>query len=159
MTRLARSLTGGGKGFAVLFIDLDGFKEVNDLLGHRAGDRILINASARMRNELRTNDFLARLGGDEFVAILWDVPTPEGAEDVGRRIIGSLKAPFSDAPTSVNLAASVGIAIAVPGVDTPDGVLHRADGAMYDAKRSGKGRVRTASADEARRELADLLTG
>jgi diguanylate cyclase (GGDEF)-like protein len=143
--RMTRALAGDGPPFAALFIDLDGFKEVNDALGHRVGDQVLIEASRRIRGELRAGDFVARLGGDEFVALMWNIEAPELAAEVSERVILALGKPLDNVHALRPLAASIGIAMARPGQDTPDDVIHRADGAMYLAKRSGKGGTRIAA--------------
>ncbi len=114
-SKLSRGLTGGGRRFAVLFIDLDGFKSVNDQLGHRAGDRVLIAAARRIRAELHNDDLLARLGGDEFVVLLWDVQTSGEASVVAQHLIEALEQPGQDIDASIALAASIGIALARPG--------------------------------------------
>lgn len=145
--RLTRALTGEGRSFAALFIDLDGFKEVNDALGHRVGDQVLIEAARRIRGELRAGDFIARLGGDEFVALMWDVDSPDLASEVSVRVIEALGRPLANVLTLRPLAASIGIAMACPGQDTPDDVIHRADSAMYNAKRGGKCRASVAPDD------------
>ncbi len=156
MDRLSRGLTGEGRQFAVLFIDLDGFKSINDRLGHRAGDQLLIEVGQRVRSEIAGGDFLARLGGDEFVVLLWDIRDADHAAQVARRVIAGLSAPLPDICGSLSLAASVGVTVARPGVDTPDDLLQRADEAMYDAKRAGRGNAAIAHTDRPRVDDTDI---
>jgi diguanylate cyclase (GGDEF)-like protein len=123
---------------AVLFIDLDRFKLVNDHLGHRAGDELLLEVARRLRIVARDGGFVARHGGDEFVVVCTDTAHPERVASLAERIIGVLSAPFSVHGTEVFVSASVGIAeAALAGELDADSVLHDADTAMYAAKRSG----------------------
>jgi diguanylate cyclase (GGDEF)-like protein/PAS domain S-box-containing protein len=123
---------------AVLFVDLDDFKTVNDTLGHAAGDRLLREVASRLTDCVRPIDTVARLGGDEF-AVLVDAPiTPEGATEMAERILAALRT--SPGPDQATLArgASVGVAMGAPG-DGADDLLQSADVAMYIAKGAGKG--------------------
>jgi diguanylate cyclase (GGDEF)-like protein/PAS domain S-box-containing protein len=133
-----------GRGLAVLFFDLDGFKQVNDTLGHAVGDSVLVQATRRLRGALRANDLLARHGGDEFVAVLADLDLSD-AERVGLRVattaIEALQRPARDGEVQASLSASVGIALSSPGLGSED-LLRLADTAMYDAKATGRGAVR-----------------
>jgi diguanylate cyclase (GGDEF)-like protein len=131
---------------AVLFIDLDDFKTVNDGLGHTAGDELLVAVSSRLRGCLRTSDSAARLGGDEFAVLLEDVGPEREAEDVAARLIASLHQPFTILGHEVFVSASVGIAFAGPAT-TGDQLLRSADLAMYTAKRRGKNRFETYRAE------------
>ena len=126
---------------AVLFIDLDGFKPINDQLGHEAGDQALITVAKRMRRAVKEGDFVARLGGDEFVAILAGIFQPERALAVGQRLLDSIKPPMSLLGHTCQLGASIGVALVPSQGMTPTEVLTLADHAMYAAKRAGKGRV------------------
>ncbi len=137
--RSLERLRNTGSQFAVLFLDLDGFKEVNDQLGHEAGDAVLQGVAERLRRHVRGHDVLARLGGDEFVVVLNDLVTPTDAQSVAERICEAASAKFSIGDAMVSLAASIGIAYARPG-DTADEVLNAADRVMYEAKRSGGNR-------------------
>jgi diguanylate cyclase (GGDEF)-like protein len=159
MNRLSRGLTGDGPRFAVLFIDLDGFKAVNDEFGHRTGDQVLIEAARRIQNELDEADLLARLGGDEFVVLLYGVQDLDTARRIAGRIISALAAPLPGLATPVSLAASVGVALAKPGAESPSEVLHRADGAMYAAKRSGRGQAAVAAEDVVKSDVAYQVAG
>lgn len=124
---------------AVLFIDLDGFKAVNDSLGHAAGDRVLLEAAVRMRRALRKTDYVARLGGDEFVVLLIDVPERSSIVTVTRRLLTSISQPIAvDSQAKVGVSASIGVSI-YDGEDRsfPE-LLRDADTAMYEAKAKGK---------------------
>jgi diguanylate cyclase (GGDEF)-like protein len=126
---------------AVLYCDLDGFKEVNDLLGHDAGDRLLVAVADRVLGCLRPQDTAARLGGDEF-GILLDTITDEGhAQEIAERVLHTLAPAFSIDGQQVRVQASIGIAYAGVEPVTAETLLHSADTAMYAAKSLGKGRV------------------
>ncbi len=125
---------------AVAFIDLDGFKDVNDCFGHSAGDVVLEVTAERIRSMVRGDDVPARLGGDEFAVLLVTSPRPEAAAAVAERIRGRLAEPFSVEGRTVMVGASVGLAFGYPGEDA-EALLRRADTAMYAAKRAGKGRL------------------
>jgi diguanylate cyclase (GGDEF)-like protein/PAS domain S-box-containing protein len=127
-----------GRRIAVLFIDLDRFKSVNDTLGHEAGDALLREAAARLRASVRGRDVVARLGGDEFVVLLKDVPHDEAAARVATRIIGRLGTPFSIGGNACAISASIGICLHPAGAQEDHAVLRNADMAMYLAKQSGK---------------------
>jgi diguanylate cyclase (GGDEF)-like protein/PAS domain S-box-containing protein len=128
---------------AVLFMDLDGFKAVNDSAGHAVGDALLIHAARRIQASVRAEDTVARLGGDEFAALLEGEAGrhPSRAEDVAGRILAALTQPYEIAGKKALVSASIGMTLALPGV-TPDELLRQADEAMYEAKRAGKGRIR-----------------
>ncbi|MCU7728582.1 GGDEF domain-containing protein [Actinoplanes sp. KI2] len=123
---------------AVLLVDLDGFKAVNDTLGHAAGDTLLVSVADKMRAALRSGDVAARLGGDEFAVLLHDCTGPD-AEDTARRILEALAVPVEIDGTSVRANASIGAAAAEPG-EGSGALVRRADIAMYAAKSAGKGR-------------------
>jgi diguanylate cyclase (GGDEF)-like protein len=118
----------------VLFLDLDGFKPVNDSMGHLAGDRLLIDVARRLKACLRRTETAARLGGDEFAILLADLDDPRRAVEVAERIIAALEEPFTLLGREVFVSASIGIA---SGRDAPEDLLRNADVAMYRAKRSG----------------------
>ncbi len=130
--------------FALLLLDLDGFKDVNDSYGHEAGDRVLVDVARRLQRAARRYDVLARVAGDEFVVVLQDVDSPMAAEAAARRFVESLSAPFVLGSGQSRLSASIGIALAGPG-DTPESLLRSADRAMYQAKAEGSGRYRIAA--------------
>jgi diguanylate cyclase (GGDEF)-like protein len=130
---------------SVAFVDLDGFKAVNDTLGHAAGDALLVGVAGRLRGALRSADTLARLGGDEFAVL---VEQGDDATAAARRLLGTLRDPFHVHGRSVAVTASIGVATVEAGHDTGTDaatraatLLHRADVAMYAVKASGKGDV------------------
>ncbi len=136
LRRLARH---EGALVAVLFIDLDDFKAVNDTLGHARGDRLLALVGGRLRSVLRPADTVARLGGDEFVLLLEDLASDEEALVVARRTIDALAAPYDLAGQSVRISASIGVAQRIADGATAAGLVREADLAMYSAKQAGKG--------------------
>jgi diguanylate cyclase (GGDEF)-like protein len=123
----------------LLFIDLDGFKAVNDVHGHDVGDQLLVHASTRLQSTIAESGLLARLGGDEF-AVLLAASTQSAATALGRQLVDALSAPFVIDGCEVSVGASVGVADAL-GVMTSTDLLRRADVAMYQAKRNGRNRV------------------
>jgi diguanylate cyclase (GGDEF)-like protein len=125
-----------GKLVAVLFIDLDDFKRVNDTSGHQAGDKLLLAVSSRLSDVLRPGDTLARLSGDEFVVVCADLNEEGQIEGLATRLDVAIATPFDLAGLIVELSASIGIAFAEQGND-PEQLLHRADIAMYQVKRKG----------------------
>jgi diguanylate cyclase (GGDEF)-like protein len=139
---------------AVLFIDLDGFKPINDRYGHHVGDLLLFALAERLSRVLRPGDTLARLGGDEFVVLCEDLDDSSGAETVARRINAAMSGPFHLGGHDIDLTASVGISLSGRGEDRPDVLLRNADFAMYQAKQSGGGCIRLS--DPVARRAADL---
>ncbi|MBU2979857.1 EAL domain-containing protein [Alteromonas sp. C1M14] len=126
--------------FAVLFIDLDRFKIINDTLGHHAGDEFLIEVARRISLCIRGHDLLARLGGDEFVVLLDNFASAEDVEEVACRIIESISEPFILDDKEMYSGASIGIAHLEPYYSSADEILRDADAAMYQAKTLGRGR-------------------
>ncbi len=126
--------------FAVLFLDLDDFKLINDSLGHLAGDRLLKEIARRLRNCLRPSDTLARLGGDEFTILLEELKNLEDAIKVAERIHNQLSLPFKLNSHEIFPNTSIGITLSTMGYDQPKEILRDADTAMYRAKTLGKGR-------------------
>ncbi len=122
-------------GFAVMMIDLDRFKEVNDTLGHQAGDLVLRETGARLAGLLRATDTVARLGGDEFAALLPDAGDDAVAERLGRKILEALRRPILVEGQPLSVGASIGIALCPHHADSPTALLSHADTAMYKAKR------------------------
>ena len=122
---------------AVLFVDLDDFKNVNDTLGHWAGDVLLVKISERLTVQLRLADTAARLGGDEFAVLLDDLADTADALDIAQRIIDALREPVVIGTRHLTLSASIGVAYGDQGADT-DELLRNADLAMYAAKAQGK---------------------
>ncbi|WP_161974476.1 diguanylate cyclase domain-containing protein [Piscinibacter terrae] len=125
---------------ALLFIDLDGFKRVNDSLGHEAGDALLQRVSERFARTVRQSDLLARLGGDEFAVVL-DADSRISAAALGERLIEAIRGPLIDGHADVLVSASIGIALFPEDAPDSSTLLARADQAMYLAKRLGKSRV------------------
>ena len=127
-------------GFAVLFLDLDNFKAVNDTMGHAAGDRLLVDVALRIRAVLRAGDTAARVGGDEFVVLLDEVATREAALVIAHRLSEALRAPYEIGTERRIAMASMGVVVGPESFGTADVVVAAADAAMYDAKRRGRGR-------------------
>ncbi len=123
--------------FAVMLFDLDGFKQVNDSLGHGAGDQVIAEFGRRLIAACRSADLVARLGGDEFVMIVRDVSDYEGAMAFADRLLPVMREPFRIDETTIELSGSIGVAMADPQT-TVRGILQMADHAMYEAKRAGR---------------------
>jgi diguanylate cyclase (GGDEF)-like protein len=129
-----------GGMMALHYVDLDGFKPVNDRLGHAAGDELLIHAARRLRASVRESDTVARLGGDEFAVIQTLIRDPSDAESVGARLVEAMSKPFRIGAGEVRIGASVGVALAA-GADLPaEALIASADRALYRAKALGRGR-------------------
>ncbi|WP_300320806.1 EAL domain-containing protein [Idiomarina sp.] len=126
--------------FAVLFVDLDRFKNINDTLGHSAGDEFLLEVSKRIGSCIRDNDMVARLGGDEFVILLDTITSIDDAKDVAKRIIQQMNEPFQLNGQEHYSGASIGIAECLEKTDSAERLLRDADAAMYQAKSMGRGR-------------------
>jgi diguanylate cyclase (GGDEF)-like protein/PAS domain S-box-containing protein len=142
LTEMLGSKRGRDRRIALLFLDLDGFKAINDTFGHEAGDRVLIEVARRMQRTVRDGDLVGRIAGDEFVVILRNVYALEEAESAARRYLEALSRPHVVAGRSQRVLASMGIAM--PGPDeTPESMLRLADGLMYEAKAAGTGLYRT----------------
>ena len=135
---IARVQRTPGHFSAVLFLDLDRFKRINDSLGHMAGDQLLIAVARRLECCLRACDVLARMGGDEFTILLEEVDGESGAAAVAERILADLNLPFQILGREVYASASIGIALTQTGYDSPEDILRDADIAMYRAKDLGK---------------------
>ncbi len=131
---------------ALLFIDLDGFKSVNDAEGHRAGDEVLRIVAQRIASTVRVGDTLARLGGDEFLVMLDQEVTRDVTDTIGHRIIEALHLPMVVDGRDLSIGASIGVAMYPPMEGDIDALMNRADQAMYAAKRAGKGRLHYAQA-------------
>ena len=139
LDRTLARLQRGEKRFALLFVDLDYFKRVNDSVGHAAGDVVLRAAADRMRECVRGGDIVARFGGDEFILLLTDVKSPRDPQIVAEHLIAALSAPFAIAGHDHFLNASIGIALFPDDGVTADELLRNADTAMYRAKDRGRG--------------------
>jgi diguanylate cyclase (GGDEF)-like protein/PAS domain S-box-containing protein len=145
MNRLEHALDRGRRresSVAVLFMDLDNFKFVNDSLGHEAGDLLLVAVSNRVQPCLRSEDTIARLGGDEFAVLIEDVKYTSEPAYVAQRIVEELQAPFTLGSQPVVITPSIGIAVGDSAQDPPEHLLREADLAMYRAKEDGKARHR-----------------
>lgn len=141
MDRLGHALARAGRHaspVAVLFFDLDHFKVVNDTLGHRAGDEVLITTAKRIQGVLRPSDTVARLGGDEFAILCEDVAAEQDAVVIAQRLCEGFLEPMAVHGETMTITASIGIAFAQKG-DDPDSLLGHADAAMYRVKEGGRG--------------------
>ena len=123
---------------ALLFIDLDHFKQVNDTLGHQAGDKLLQTVAARLKESLRTTDLVARFGGDEFVVLLHDMSRTEDVERVVRKLLTLLEVAVEGGPQPISVTPSIGVALRPAHGNTADELIRRADIAMYQAKAAGR---------------------
>ncbi len=147
---------------AVMFLDLDDFKGVNDTLGHAAGDALLVAVAERLRSSLRDDDLAARLGGDEFAVLLEHAPSAVEAERAAERVMGALVAALTVEQRAVRVRASIGVALASSGAGSAAELLRNADLAMYTAKAGGRSRCAIFSpgmydAEQARHALVDEL--
>src|SRR6266545_2647042 len=137
---LDRTLLRGRRGdrrVAVLLLDLDGFKQINDTLGHETGDGVLVGFADVLRDCVRAGDIAGRLGGDEFALVIDQVNGSEDAVAVAQRILARLREPITAGEHALLTRTSIGIALSGDGANQPDELLHRADQAMYAAKRRG----------------------
>ncbi len=138
---MARTQRGGRK-VALMFIDLDRFKAVNDELGHSAGDKLLRSVGARLLRGVREGDLVARLGGDEFAIVLDDIDSAASAGRIAEKLITDLGFPHIIERRRVTVCSSIGIVVYEGGGDTADGLIRKADTAMYEAKRRGRNSYR-----------------
>jgi len=141
--RLQQSLVRSdrsGKSTAICFLDLDGFKSVNDQLGHAVGDQVLVGVAQHLSAVLRADDTLARLGGDEFVLLLSDIASTEECAQVLERVLDATRQPIQAEGHAVALSASIGVSLYPSDNSDPDLLLRHADMAMYLAKQAGKNR-------------------
>ena len=142
-----------GHGLALLYMDLDGFKPVNDCLGHQLGDRVLTTVASRFSAAIRDSDLLCRLGGDEFVVLVPVAGSTEELEAMAWNLVEVSRKPFSELDAKIQISTSVGIARFPEHGDNPEQLLSAADGAMYEAKRSNNQPVQVASGVEATTHL------
>jgi len=126
---------------AVLFLDLDDFKTINDSLGHGEGDQVLVATAGRLQAGLRAGDTIARMGGDEFAVLLEDTPEDQSPVEVAERLLATLQAPFTHGDRDLFVRASVGVALIAGRASSAEELLRDADAAMYIAKGRGKNRV------------------
>ncbi len=138
--RALGALARSPRHLAVLFLDLDRFKIINDSLGHESGDQLLVQVASRLRDSLRPGDTAARFGGDEFVVLLEDVASSEAAIAIADRIVQALQSPFYLGEHNVRVTASIGIVLGSNPEESPEEILRKADVAMYRAKNGGKAR-------------------
>jgi diguanylate cyclase (GGDEF)-like protein/PAS domain S-box-containing protein len=160
--RLGRELTLAEQRHervAVLFLDLDRFKIVNDSLGHSAGDRLLVAVADRLSATMGPTDVVARFGGDEFTILCHNITSEETAELVAERLAEAIARPVALIEGEVFVTASVGIALSGGATDTPETLLRNADAAMYRAKELGRDRAELFDAREHHRAVDDLRTG
>jgi diguanylate cyclase (GGDEF)-like protein len=156
---LSRADRSEGK-VAVLFLDLDNFKVINDSLGHKAGDELLATVAERLQGCLRSGDTVARLGGDEFIVLLEEIARESDATRLAERFAEQLRAPFKLGDQDAYVTASIGIAYGTSSDDHPDELLRKADVAMYRAKGAGKAHYKVFDAymDAEARERLKLET-
>jgi len=158
--RLGQSLNRSRRSnrpVAVMFVDLDHFKTINDTLGHTAGDELLLEMSRRLRACIRDDDTVARIGGDEFTIILSDLRLPEDAAAVAQKILETVQIPLSISGMPIEVTASVGIALYPDDGNDPESLLRNADSAMYRAKESGRNNFQLCT-DEMKRRANDRLS-
>jgi diguanylate cyclase (GGDEF)-like protein len=134
------------RAVALIFIDLDGFKAINDRYGHATGDRLLVAVADRLRGAVRRTDTVARLGGDEFTVILEGLRHPDDAARAAEQALLSLREAFEIDGRVIELGASLGVALASHAAERPEALTHRADLAMYRAKACGGTRYQLAAA-------------
>ncbi len=138
--RLEHALARRNQQVAVLFVDLDDFKSVNDTFGHHAGDALLTSVAESIRRTVRAADTVARLGGDEFAVLVDQEASIEGASELANRVLAAIAAPIEVAGRQRSTSGSIGIAVGASGVTTAEALMREADIAMYVAKSEGKGR-------------------
>lgn len=143
--RLSRRRRNDSAHFALLFLDLDRFKQVNDSLGHQAGDQLLQAVSQRLTDTLRSEDLLARLGGDEFILLLDPIQAAENVETVAANVLEALSTPFQLGSDSAQIGVSIGIALYPQDGPDAESLLKAADAAMYAAKEAGRNTWRFAA--------------
>jgi diguanylate cyclase (GGDEF)-like protein len=129
---------------ALLFLDVDGFKKINDTLGHAAGDDVLREFARRLQACVRATDLVARLAGDEFVIVLEGIHTRDECRFVARKIIAAMRPEFRAADAMVRITTSIGVALGHGAATTPEALLKRADSALYAAKGHGRDRFEIA---------------
>jgi len=157
--RLTQSISRArrsGKSLAVMFVDLDHFKSINDTLGHEMGDELLLEMARRLSANIREYDTVARLGGDEFTIILSELRQPEDAVNVAEKVRSAIEQPLSIAGTSIEISASIGIALYPDDGADAESLLRNADSAMYRAKEAGRNTYQLCTDDMKRRAVERL---
>jgi diguanylate cyclase (GGDEF)-like protein/PAS domain S-box-containing protein len=144
------------RALAVMFVDLDRFKVINDTLGHEAGDEVLCEVARRLRNTLRASDVVARLGGDEFVIMIPELDSTSQAETTARKVLGALIAPMTIGGRELTLTASIGLALYPQDGADEQSLMKNADAAMYRAKEAGRNNYKFHNAASDRRSLERL---
>jgi diguanylate cyclase (GGDEF)-like protein/PAS domain S-box-containing protein len=152
---IARSRRSGRRA-AVMFLDIDRFKDVNDTLGHRVGDAVLKELAGRLRASLRQSDLLARISGDEFVMVLEDMPDDEAPDRIASKVLDEARRPFAVEGHEVHVSASLGVALFPEDGDDAETLLKNADAAMYAAKELGRNNFRLYSSELAARRARRL---
>ena len=161
LDRLSRAIANTkrrGYSYAVLWLDLDNFKNLNDSLGHLFGDKLLVKVAERLRAQLREEDTAARFGGDEFAVLLSDIPDFSVLHPIVRRLLERLRAPYDLDGHEVVATGSIGVATSNTGYENPEDVLRDADIAMYRAKSTGRGTFATFDASMHASAMARLQT-
>jgi diguanylate cyclase (GGDEF)-like protein/PAS domain S-box-containing protein len=143
-----------GHPLAVCYLDLDGFKPINDQLGHDVGDSLLIEIANRLQGHLRADDTISRLGGDEFVLLLTDLARPEECHALMERVLGAVSEPVTIGGLSITISASIGASLCPPDEPDADILLRHADQAMYRAKEAGRNRYCLFDPEQDRRVTA-----
>ncbi|MGE8153059.1 diguanylate cyclase domain-containing protein [Pseudomonas vancouverensis] len=154
LMRAVRNANKLGERVAVLFLDSDRFKQINDSYGHAAGDAVLVAVADRVRSQLREDDLVARLGGDEFAVLLTPLHKIEDAEHIADGILASMEVPIAlPGNTQVLTSLSIGVAVYPDHGGTPGALLNAADGAMYQAKRLSRGAQYTAGSEHSAADI------
>jgi diguanylate cyclase (GGDEF)-like protein len=133
-----------GTHVALLFLDIDAFKQINDSLGHAAGDDVLREFARRLKASVRATDLVARLAGDEFVVVLEGIHSRDECRFVARKILAAMRNRFAVADNTLRVTTSIGIALGHGSSTTPEALLKRADSALYAAKGQGRDRFEIA---------------
>ena len=133
---------------AVMYLDLDGFKHINDTMGHDAGDTLLSMVAARLTSAVRQEDTVARLGGDEFVVVLWDLKQDDDASKLAVKLIQSVSEPYYIQDSDVNITTSIGVSVYPLHGEDVESLMKKADLALYEAKCTGKNTYSIAAASE-----------
>lgn len=149
---------GTGKKMAILFIDLDHFKKVNDTLGHASGDKLLIEVAQRLRSTMRQGDFISRLGGDEFTILLENLRAPHDAEEAAKKVIAALSKQYDSVGThEIRVTPSIGICMYPEDGSDAESLLRKSDQAMYAAKKDGRAALRFFSPDINAKDIEHLV--